>query len=80
MLALIAFAAVPALASRGRDFDGVRRAAVALTVLLSGWIVAPALGAFPVPLVGVGLSPILGVWLGVGLLASLRPASGSARL
>ncbi|MDZ4112062.1 MAG: hypothetical protein U1E18_21040 [Brevundimonas sp.] len=39
-------------------------------------------GAFPMPLLGIGMSPIVGFWLGVGLLAAqLRPgpspASGS---
>jgi len=32
--------------------------------------VTPALGAFPVPLIGMATSPILGFWLGVGLLAA----------
>lgn len=76
VMLLVAFAAVPALATRGRGCDVARRAGVALTALLLGWIVAPALGAFPVPLVGIGLSPILGAWLGVGLLASLKPREG----
>jgi cell division protein FtsW (lipid II flippase) len=33
---------------------------------------APLAGAFPVPLVGMGMSPILGLWLGMGLLAGLK--------
>ena len=32
----------------------------------------PFLGAFPAPLLGLGMSPIIGAWLGVGLLAGLR--------
>ena len=66
---LAAFSAVPALTTRGGE---ARIAGLALAALFLGWSVAPALGAFPVPLVGVGLSPILGAWLGVGLLAALR--------
>lgn len=31
---------------------------------------APLAGAFPFPLVGMGMSPILGLWLGAGLLAA----------
>lgn len=77
VLLLLAFAAAPALATHGRDGDDARRAGLALTALLLAWIAAPALGAFPVPLVGIGLSPILGAWLGVGLLASLRRRGGS---
>ena len=38
---------------------------------------APAVGAFPVPLVGMGPSPILGAWLGVGLLAAAARAGSS---
>ena len=39
-------------------------------------------GAFPMPLLGIGMSPIVGFWLGVGLLAAQvrpgpSPASGS---
>ena len=40
--------------------------------------IMPAAGAYPVPLVGMGMSPILGFWLAAGLLAALvarRPAS-----
>ncbi len=52
----------------------VRLAGAALGVWLTLTAAAPFVGAFPVPLVGIGLSPILGVWLGVGLLAGLsRP-------
>ncbi|MET0272209.1 MAG: hypothetical protein ABW360_04405 [Phenylobacterium sp.] len=64
VLSLVAFAATPALTTRA--WTGY-----ALSALFLAWSVAPALGAFPVPLVGVGLSPILGAWLGVGLLAGL---------
>jgi len=71
VIALIAFAAAPSLATRSREGNLTGGAGVALTALLSGWIVGPVLGAFPVPLVGIGLSPILGAWIGVGLLASL---------
>jgi hypothetical protein len=76
VLLLAALAAAPLLAVRGRGADGV--AALALSGLLAGWVVAPALGAFPTPLIGVGPSPILGAWLGFGLLASLsRPPKTS---
>lgn len=33
-------------------------------------------GAFPTPLVGIGVSPILGAWLGVGLLAGVAGREG----
>jgi hypothetical protein len=31
----------------------------------------PFVGAYPVPLVGIGMSPILGAWLATGVLACL---------
>lgn len=35
----------------------------------------PLVGAFPVPLTGMGMSPILGFWLGIGVLsATTKPA------
>lgn len=49
----------------------------AFSACLFVWMVAPALGAFPVPLVGLGLSPIIGAWLGAGLLASYLRRTGS---
>jgi hypothetical protein len=74
VLALAAVAATPALLTRASPQPAVRTAGRALTALFLAWSVAPALGAFPVPLVGVGLSPILGAWLGLGLLgAANRP-------
>ena len=64
---------------------GIARRSTAATaaLALSAWFVAtavtPLFGAFPVPWLGVGMSPILGAWLGVGLLAArLRPAPSPA--
>ncbi|WP_043429722.1 hypothetical protein [Cystobacter fuscus] len=49
-------------------------AAMGLAVYLALSALAPGLGAFPVPLVGMGASPILGAWCGLGLLVGLgRP-------
>lgn len=71
VLALAAFVATPAWTARANPAPIVRTAGYALSALLLVWCLAPAVGAFPVPLVGVGLSPILGAWLGVGLLAAV---------
>lgn len=81
-LSLAAFAATPALVARANRVEAVRRAGYALSALLLVWCVAPALGAFPVPLVGVGLSPILGAWLGIGVLAAVarRGEAGERQL
>ena len=74
-LALLAAAAmVPALVAR-RAAPDLQLAAAALTACLGVWTLAPFYGAFPVPFMGVGPSPILGAWLGVGLLAGLIRAS-----
>lgn len=51
-------------------------AALALAACCALSALAPALGAFPVPLLGIGMSPVLGFWLGAGALAAVhrRPA------
>ena len=71
--------AAPALAARGTPAGD---AGLALSAYMLVAAAMTVLGAFPVPLLGVGMSPILGFWLGAGLLAArLRsapiPASGS---
>ena len=43
-------------------------AAVALAVYFLGCTLMPLFGAFPIPLTGMGMSPILGFWLGIGAL------------
>lgn len=68
VLSLIAVAAAPVVWTRAGSPE-VRLAGVALGLCFLGWAATPLLGAFPVPFVGVGLSPILGAWLGAGVLA-----------
>lgn len=53
------------------------RPATALAAYALVTAVAPLAGWYPVPLVGMSMSPILGLWLGEGLLAAQarRPAS-----
>jgi cell division protein FtsW (lipid II flippase) len=46
--------------------------AVALSVYFIGCTITPLLGAYPVPLAGMGMSPILGFWLGIAALAAAR--------
>ena len=70
VLGLAAFAATPGWVAHRLPAKEVRTAGYALSGLFLIWSVAPALGAFPVPLVGMGPSPILGAWLGVGVLAA----------
>lgn len=68
VMSLAAVAAAPVLWTRARA-PALKLAGAALGLCLLGWAATPMLGAFPVPLVGVGLSPILGAWLGAGVLA-----------
>ena len=66
---LAAAVAAPALLSWSRR-GAAGPAGLALSLLLGTAAGASAVGAFPVPLVGMGVSPIVGAWLGVGLLAA----------
>lgn len=65
-VALIAAVGSPALMKTPGD-GGASRALCAYAVLSA---LMPLIGPFPVPLVGMAMSPILGLWLGVGLLAA----------
>lgn len=72
VLLIAATAATPALATRGTPAGD---AGLALSAYMLIAAAVTVFGAFPMPLLGVGMSPILGFWLGVGLLAArLRPA------
>jgi cell division protein FtsW (lipid II flippase) len=68
VLGLIATALAP-LAAR-------RPAAAALSAYIAVAALAPAVGAYPLPLMGIGMSSVLGLWLGVGLLAGGNGSSG----
>lgn len=48
---------------------GLRTAGRALGLYAVLSAVLPIVGAFPVPIVGMAMSPILGLWLGAGMLA-----------
>lgn len=70
LLCVAGTAAVPGMAARSGAPE-VRLAGLSLSACLLVWATAPFLGAFPVPFSGVGPSPILGAWIGVGMLASM---------
>jgi hypothetical protein len=70
VLLLAAVVAAPIVATRSAP-PTPRLAGGALSLCLLLWVTTPLLGVFPVPWVGIGMSPILGAWLGVGLLAAL---------
>lgn len=65
VLALSAACLAPLLA---RGASGHAASALSVYAVISA--LAPLFGAFPVPLMGIGMSAIVGLWLGVGLLAA----------
>ena len=70
VVALGGAALVPAIAATRLERPAARTAALALGAYLVFSALAPLFGAFPVPLVGVGVSPVVGFWMGAGLLAA----------
>lgn len=73
-VALLAATALWPLRIARADRPTARVAALALTACCAVVALAPAFGAFPVPLVGVGMSAVLGFWLGAGALAAAARA------
>ena len=63
---LLAVSASPLLALRDAD----RRWPIALSAYFFGCTCMPLFGTFPVPLVGMGMSPIIGFWIGIGALTA----------
>lgn len=74
LTSLVLFSLAPGSLGRHGSPD-LRIAALALSVYLFVGAVMPFVGAFPVPLLGIGVSPILGAWLGLGCLAMLSRTS-----
>ena len=69
VLALAAASLAP-LAIRTTAGAAHRNAALALTGYFVSAAICPAFGAFPVPLVGLGMSFPVGYWLAIGLLCA----------
>lgn len=66
-VALMALIGLPMLVRASRPGDA---AAMSLAIYMAAIIVAPLFKWFPVPLVGAGMSFVLGLWLGAALLAA----------
>lgn len=78
LLAVVLLAGValsPLLAGRVEG-GPPRTAAGALAAYFAVTALAPLVGTFPVPLVGMGMSPIIGFWLGCGSLLAAAGALG----
>lgn len=72
VLSLLAFTAAP-LASGGKaSLPAAVLAQRALAAYFAGSLLAAAVGEFPVPLLGLGPSPTVGAFLGLGALRRLR--------
>ena len=70
-IACLIIAALSPLLLGSGDSPG-RKAAFALTTYFALTAIAPAVGAYPVPLMGAGMSAIAGFWLGIGCLIGLH--------
>jgi hypothetical protein len=55
-----------------------RRAAIGVATYLTGALIAPGFGPYPVPILGYGMSPILGYYLGVAGLEMVAPLDQAA--
>jgi cell division protein FtsW (lipid II flippase) len=71
VLALVGAIVTPLVAAH-RSPPGLRSACYGLTSYLALSALAPFCGRFPVPLVGMGVSSILGAWLGLGALMAIQ--------
>jgi hypothetical protein len=71
----LAAAALAPLALSSRITHPERDGALTLTAYLVAVSIAPFLGSFPVPLVGLGMSFPVGWWLGVAMLAGTTRAA-----
>lgn len=70
VVALVVAALVPLATKEKR---GVAPANAALAAYMLVTAAMPLIGAFPVPLIGMSVSPIIGWWLGIGALAARLP-------
>ncbi len=80
-LCVTSLAAVTAspLFALNHPHDDAYPPAVALFVYFLSCTLMPLFGAFPVPLVGMGMSPIIGFWLGIGALMTVCDSASRPR-
>ena len=68
----------PMMTATRPERSAVRTAALALSAYFVLSALTPLFGAFPVPLVGISTSPVVGFWLGAGLLAAIASRENAA--
>lgn len=79
LAALLIFATLMVPTLTVQRSPAVQTTGAALSAYLLASAAVTMFGAYPMPLLGVGMSPVLGFWLGVGLLAAcLRREAGRA--
>jgi hypothetical protein len=78
VVALGGAALAPMMTATRPERPAARTAALALGAYSVFSALAPLFGAFPVPLVGVGVSPVVGFWMGAGLLAATTSRGNAA--
>lgn len=78
VVALGGAALAPMMTATRPERPAARTAALALGAYSVFSALAPLFGAFPVPLVGVGVSPVVGFWMGAGLLAATASRGNAA--
>jgi cell division protein FtsW (lipid II flippase) len=71
VVALGGAALAPIVAATRPERSAARTAALALGAYFVFSTLTPLFGAFPVPLVGIGVSPVVGFWMGAGLLVAV---------
>lgn len=57
-----------------------RRVTACLAMYLGLQVLAPAFGHFPVPVLGFGISPLIGTWLSLGIVGVLGPLPEMAEM
>lgn len=78
-VALLAGVVLSPLRMGRGDGGPPRTAAMALAACFALTALAPLAGAFPVPLLGVGMSPVIGFWLGCGALLAVSRHEGGGQ-
>jgi len=78
IVCLVLTAAAPLLLADGSP--NIRGAGIALSTYFAITAIAPMIGAYPVPLIGAGMSAITGFWIGFGCLIAFHRKSSSVRV